>query len=294
MQISPAATAKRHRLLAAIVLPHPSDDASILVVSGEETSSVVCAAVALSSGLETEESSSSASSEADSGSVSRVRGGAVSGGSDSVGVVSVGDGSVTASESVDSVFERCARRYSPVIKSVSLHLYAVPTVVKFCCCGSSVGISIPENREELENALKEAEKYEDSILVEKKINGREFTVGILDGEVLPAVEIIPTEGFYDYTNKYQAGKTVELCPAPIDDNLMSILAEQTKLAFDALRLSGYSRFDYIVDKDGKPWCLEANTLPGMTPTSLLPQMAAAVGITYGKLCCKIVDLALKK
>ncbi|MBR3686326.1 MAG: D-alanine--D-alanine ligase [Clostridia bacterium] len=169
-----------------------------------------------------------------------------------------------------------------------------PCVVKPCCCGSSVGISIPENREELENALKEAEKYEDSILVEKKINGREFTVGILDGEVLPAVEIIPTEGFYDYTNKYQAGKTVELCPAPIDDNLMSILAEQTKLAFDALRLSGYSRFDYIVDKDGKPWCLEANTLPGMTPTSLLPQMAAAVGITYGKLCCKIVDLALKK
>ena len=169
-----------------------------------------------------------------------------------------------------------------------------PCVVKPCCCGSSVGISIPENRAELENALKEAEKYEDSILIEKKISGREFTVGILDGEVLPAVEIIPTEGFYDYKNKYQAGKTVELCPAPIDDDLMSILAEQTKLAFDALRLSGYSRFDYIVDKDGKPWCLEANTLPGMTPTSLLPQMAAAVGISYGKLCCKIVDLALKK
>ena len=169
-----------------------------------------------------------------------------------------------------------------------------PCVVKPCCCGSSVGISIPENREELKKALKEAEKYEDSILVEKKISGREFTVGILDGEVLPAVEIIPTEGFYDYKNKYQAGKTVELCPAPIDDALMSVLADQTKLAFDALRLSGYSRFDYIVDKDGKSWCLEANTLPGMTPTSLLPQMAAAVGISYGKLCCKIVELALKK
>ncbi len=169
-----------------------------------------------------------------------------------------------------------------------------PCVVKPCCCGSSVGISIPENRAELENALKEAEKYEDSILIEKKISGREFTVGILDGEVLPAVEIIPTEGFYDYTNKYQAGKTVELCPAPIDDALMSILAEQTKRAFAALRLSGYSRFDYIVDEQRRTWCLEANTLPGMTPTSLLPQMAAAVGITYGKLCCKIVELALKK
>ena len=169
-----------------------------------------------------------------------------------------------------------------------------PCVVKPCCCGSSVGISIPENREELENALKEAEKYEDSILVEKKINGREFTVGILDGEVLPAVEIIPTEGFYDYTNKYQAGKTLEICPAQIDESIRDAAAKQTRLAFDALRLSGYSRFDFIVDKDGKPWCLEANTLPGMTPTSLLPQMAAAIGISYGKLCERIVELAFKK
>ena len=169
-----------------------------------------------------------------------------------------------------------------------------PCVVKPCCCGSSVGISIPENRAELEIALKEAEKYEDSILIEKKITGREFTVGILDGEVLPAVEIIPTEGFYDYKNKYQAGKTIELCPAPIDEELMAILAEQTKRAFAALRLSGYSRFDYIVDEQRRTWCLEANTLPGMTPTSLLPQMAAAVGISYGRLCCKIVELALEK
>ena len=169
-----------------------------------------------------------------------------------------------------------------------------PCVVKPCSCGSSVGISIVDDRAGLEIALAEAEKYEDNILVEKKIEGRELTVGILDGEVLPAIEIIPTEGFYDYKNKYQAGKTLEICPAPISDEIKSALEEQTRRAFEALRLSGYSRFDYIVDENGGPWCLEANTLPGMTPTSLLPQMAAATGMTYGGLCSKIVELALKK
>ena len=169
-----------------------------------------------------------------------------------------------------------------------------PCVVKPCSCGSSVGISIVDDRNGLIAALAEAAKYEDSVLVEKKIEGRELTVGILDGEVLPAIEIIPTEGFYDYKNKYQAGKTVELCPAPIDDEIKSALSEQTMLAFSALRLAGYSRFDYIVDEHKQPWCLEANTLPGMTPTSLLPQMAAANGMSYGELCCKIVELAMKK
>ena len=139
-----------------------------------------------------------------------------------------------------------------------------------------------------------AADYEDSILVEKKIEGRELTVGILDGEVLPVIEIIPTEGFYDYTNKYQAGKTLEICPAEIDESIRAAVAEQTERAFAALRLSGYSRFDFIVDESGKPWCLEANTLPGMTPTSLLPQMAAATGMSYGQLCCKIIELSLKK
>jgi len=169
-----------------------------------------------------------------------------------------------------------------------------PCVVKPCSCGSSVGISIVDNRNELEKALSLAKEYEDRLLIEKKIEGRELTVGILDGEVLPMIEIIPTEGFYDYQNKYQAGKTVEICPAPIDEDIRLALAEQTRLAFSALRLKGYSRFDYIVDAEGNPWCLEANTLPGMTPTSLLPQMAAEAGITYGQLCSRIVALALEK
>ncbi len=169
-----------------------------------------------------------------------------------------------------------------------------PCVVKPCSCGSSVGISIVENEKELDEALSFAAKYEDYVLVEKKIEGRELTVGILDGEVLPVIEIIPTEGFYDYKNKYQAGKTLEICPAEIDEGVREAVGEQSIRAFEALRLSGYSRFDFIVDRDGTPWCLEANTLPGMTPTSLLPQMAAEMGMDYGKLCLKIVELALKK
>ena len=169
----------------------------------------------------------------------------------------------------------------------------LPCVVKPCSCGSSVGISIVDNKNELDRALEFASKYEEYIIVEKKITGRELTVGILDDEVLPMIEIIPTEGFYDYTNKYQAGKTLEICPAPISEECREKLALYSKAAFEALRLKGYARFDYIVDNEGECWCLEANTLPGMTPTSLLPQMAENLGISYGRLCCKIVETALK-
>ena len=167
-----------------------------------------------------------------------------------------------------------------------------PCVVKPTSSGSSVGISLVADKEELVRALDVAVKYEDSIIVEKQIIGREFTVGVLDGKVLPVIEIIPTKGFYDYENKYQAGKTKEICPAQISESLKEKLSEQTLLAFKTLRLSGYARFDFLADENENTYCLEANTLPGMTPTSLLPQMAAAVGISYGKLCTKIIETAL--
>lgn len=169
-----------------------------------------------------------------------------------------------------------------------------PCVIKPVGCGSSVGISMVESEADLAPAIESAKKYEGKILVEKKIIGREFTVGILDGEVLPAIEIIPLCGFYDYENKYQGGKTKEICPAKISNSLYSKLCEQTKLGFEALRLSGYARFDFMVDNNGTPYCLEANTLPGMTPTSLLPQMAASIGMGYGALCMRIAETALKK
>ncbi len=170
-----------------------------------------------------------------------------------------------------------------------------PCVIKPNSCGSSVGVSIVRDREQLETALADALKWESMIMCEKLVSGREMTVGILDGEVLPAIEIIPTEGFYDYKNKYQAGKTLELCPAPITEAEYAEMAEATLRGFDALRLSMYARFDYIISsEDGHAYCLEANTLPGMTPTSLLPQMAAAVGIGYTELCERMCKLAMKK
>lgn len=169
-----------------------------------------------------------------------------------------------------------------------------PLVVKPCSCGSSVGVSTVENREELISALEFAASYESSVLVEKRIYGREFTQGFLDGVALPPVEIIPKYGFYDYKNKYSPNATEEICPANITKDQLDTISEATAKGFEALRLDGYARFDYILDNDGVFWCLEANTLPGMTPTSLLPQEADAVGMDYDSLCDKIVRMALNK
>ena len=130
-------------------------------------------------------------------------------------------------------------------------------------------------------------------MAERRIMGRELTVSYRDGEGLPAVEIIPLEGFYDYENKYQAGKTNEICPAPLTEAEVAALESATRRGFEALRLRGYARFDFILDQNGTPWCLEANTLPGMTPTSLLPQAAAAAGIGYDELCEAMVMMAKK-
>ena len=170
----------------------------------------------------------------------------------------------------------------------------LPCVVKPCSCGSSVGISMVENEKELAVALTEGALWEDRLIVEKKILGRELTVGVLGERVLPPIEIIPKEGFYDYKNKYQGGLTLELCPAPLRDDQTKAVQTVTLRAFRALHLDSLSRLDYIMDENDVMWCLEANALPGMTPTSLLPQMAAEAGLDYPSLCEEIVRLALAK
>lgn len=168
----------------------------------------------------------------------------------------------------------------------------LPCVIKPCSCGSSVGISMPESREELERAVASAAKYEDRILAEEKIVGRELTVSILGDRVLPPVEIVPLNGFYDYENKYQSGRTEEICPPRLSKDESARLGEISRSAFRALRLGGYARFDYIEDANGEFWCLEANTLPGMTPTSLLPLAASVDGIDYDTLCDTMAKMAL--
>ena len=167
-----------------------------------------------------------------------------------------------------------------------------PLVIKPCSGGSSVGVSMPGGRAELIAAIEKAARYESTLMAERRIAGRELTVSILGDDVLPAVEIIPLEGFYDYENKYQAGKTTEICPAPLTPAETAALEAATRRGFAALRLRGYARFDFILDGEGTPWCLEANTLPGMTPTSLLPRAAAAVGISYDELCERMVGMAV--
>ena len=167
-------------------------------------------------------------------------------------------------------------------------------VVKPCCGGSSIGVYIADNEAAFNKALEEAFKFEDEILVEEFVEGREFSVGVLGDRALPAIEIIPKEGFYDYKNKYQADLTIEICPAEITPLQSEKMQSAALMAFKALGLSGYARMDFLLDANDNIYCLEANSLPGMTPTSLLPQEAAAVGIGYNELCEEIIKLGIKR
>ncbi len=169
-----------------------------------------------------------------------------------------------------------------------------PCVVKPCTGGSSVGIAKANNKEEYDAAVADAFRYESEVVVEQFVSGREFSVGVLGGKALPPIEIIPKSGFYDYASKYQAGKTIEICPADIDAETDAKLRAAAVEAFYALHLNAYARIDFIVDKNGDTYCLEANTLPGMTPTSLLPQEAAVEGMNYPQLCEKIIEISLAK
>jgi len=169
-----------------------------------------------------------------------------------------------------------------------------PCVVKTSHGGSSVGVYYANNQAEFEEALEKAYKYEDHVVIEQMIVGQEFTDLVMDGEAYPIVMITPKAGTYDYKNKYQAGSTEEICPAPISEELTKKIQDAAIAAYNALQLKVYARMDFIVDEKGDAYCLEANTLPGMTPTSLIPQEAAAVGISYEDLCEKLIELSLKK
>lgn len=167
-----------------------------------------------------------------------------------------------------------------------------PLIVKPCNGGSSIGTYIVNNNEEIITAIEKAKKYEEKILIEKYIEGREFSVGILDRKVLPPIEIIPKEGFFDYKNKYQKDLTLEICPANLTEEENKRISEIALKVHECLELGSYSRIDFIL-KDNEFYCLEANTLPGMTPTSLLPQEAEVAGIKYNELCEIIIKLAFE-
>lgn len=171
---------------------------------------------------------------------------------------------------------------------------SLPVVVKPCSGGSSIGVYIVNTEEEYQEAIEKSFKYEDEVVIEPYIKGREFACGIIDGKALPVIEIIPKTGFFDYANKYQAGATEEICPAPIPDEIAEKMQRATELAFKSLKLDIYSRADFLLDENGNIYCLEVNTLPGMTATSLLPQEAKAAGIEYGELCELIIEKSLER
>lgn len=169
-----------------------------------------------------------------------------------------------------------------------------PCIVKACCSGSSIGVCRAGSDQEYERAKEEAFLYGEEVIVEEYIEGREFSVGVMDGKALPVIEMAPREGFYDYRNKYQAGTTVETCPAEISQEKGREMQEISERVFRILRLEGYARMDFVMSRKEEVFCLEANTLPGMTPTSLLPQEAAAAGMDFGQLCEKILRMALER
>lgn len=171
---------------------------------------------------------------------------------------------------------------------------SLPCVVKACSGGSSVGVYIAHTKEEYSKAKEEAFRYDQQVVVEAYIKGREFSVGVIEGKALPVIEIAPLQGFYDYRNKYQAGSAIETCPAALCDAQTKEMQKIAERVFQVLRLKGYARMDFMMDEEGRMYCLEANTLPGMTPTSLLPQEAAAAGMDFEALCEKIMEIALKK
>lgn len=179
-------------------------------------------------------------------------------------------------------------------KPLSAFGYSLPCVLKICMGGSSVGVYIPETEEEYKKDLEIMFRTEEEIMVEKYVKGREFAVGVLAGKALPVIEIIPRDGWFDYEHKYQDGFSREVCPAEVDEVSAKKMQEAAVLAAKSLMLEVYSRMDFLLDANGDIYCLEANSLPGMTPASLIPKEARAAGIAYEELCELLITESLKK
>jgi D-alanine-D-alanine ligase len=181
-----------------------------------------------------------------------------------------------------------------VVKGDEYSWNVYPCVVKVCNGGSSVGVSIATSSNEMERALANAFSYGNEVIIEQYIKGREFSVGVIDGTALPIIEIAPLVSFYDYKNKYQAGSTVETCPAILSTDVTVEMQKIAVAVFNALRIKTYARMDFILSEENELFCLEANTLPGMTPMSLLPQEAKVIGMDFEALCEKIIEISIKK
>jgi len=183
---------------------------------------------------------------------------------------------------------------APVTVEQVTRTLGFPVIVKPSKQGSTVGLSLVKKPNELDRAIAEAFDWDDEVMIEQFIPGREITVAVVDGDALPVGEIIPKKELYDYECKYTAGMATEVFPAQLSDAEAAHVQEQARLAFKALKLRGCARIDFRMAPDGGFYCLEANTLPGMTNTSLVPQAAAAAGIDFAELCERIAQAAIRK
>ena len=225
---------------------------------------------------------------------------------DLMGIRYTGCGYISSALSMDKGLTRKFLQMSgiPVAKGLTVHKgepvadsegkVGYPCIVKPCGGGSSVGVSVANDAAEYTKALETAFSFEDEVVVEQFIKGREFSIGVIDGKALPIIEIAPIQGFYDYKNKYQAGSTIETCPAKLSDSLAAQMQAYAEQVYVALGMQSYARIDFLTDEQENIYCLEANTLPGMTPTSLLPQEAAVLGMDFNDLCEKLIQVSLEK
>jgi len=230
--------------------------------------------------------------------------GAVQGRLEELGVLYTGCGPEASRIAFDKVLtkERCLEAGVPTARFLVVESsdaswplgWQPPVVVKPVCQGSSVGVQFVERVSDWSTALAESMRFDQRVLVEEKIVGRETTVGILDGKPLPLVEVRPKEGVYDYATKYTPGASEYLCPAPFEREATEQIQSVALAAFKAIGGRDYARVDVMVRPSGEPVVLEVNTLPGMTKTSLLPKAAAAAGLSYAELCQRMIDLALRR
>ena len=217
---------------------------------------------------------------------------------DERGIAYTGEGAAQSRVAFDKILtkEALVRAGVPTPRFEILHAGEHPTlplpmVIKAPRQGSSVGVHLIHDASAIEPALADCLIHGEEILVEELVTGRELTVGVIGDQVLPVVEIKPNEGFYDYTNKYTKGATEYLVPAPLDATETAAVQEVALAAVRALGLCVYSRVDVLLS-DAGPTVLEINTIPGMTETSLLPKAAAAMGLDFTALCCKIAERSL--
>src|SRR4051812_21556980 len=223
------------------------------------------------------------------------------------GVPYTGEGVTGSAIAFDKIRSKKAFRehevatpYWQIITAGQRPTIPIPVVIKAPRQGSTVGVHIIRNEREIDAAIADASTYGQDLLVERFVPGRELTVGILGDQALPIIEIIPKGGFYDFNNKYPflnptaGGAAEHVCPAEIGPEKTEAVQQLALQAFRALGLEVYARVDVLLPDDGSPTVLEANTIPGMTEASLLPEAAAVAGISYPQLCARIVELSAKR